>query len=151
MYVVQQRPQQVQLVPRQLRLDKGIYLRGIIPPWVFFSINQILIKCMATNITSIITQEFLAWISRNRVTFIIVVLLAGNVYQYMDRSAIETQSNADKKALNEQIQKLQMDAIDFERRRSEKLEYLINALPNKSSNTSNANNNATSKAEVSSN
>lgn len=89
-----------------------------------------------SNITSILTQEFLAWISRNRITFIIVVLLAANVYQYMDRAAIEVQSNADKKALNEQILKLSNDAVDYERRRSDKLEFLIRSLPNSNPNSS---------------
>lgn len=83
-----------------------------------------------SSISSVLTQEFLAWVSRNKVTFIIVVLIAGNVYQYMDRSAIEVQASADKKALNEQILKLSNDAIDYERRRSDKLEFLIRSLPN---------------------
>lgn len=87
-----------------------------------------------SNITGVLTQEFLTWISRNRITFIIVILTAGNVYQYMDRSAIEQQSNADKKALNDQILKLNMDALDYEHRRSEKLEFLIRSLPNNPTN-----------------
>lgn len=90
-----------------------------------------------SSISSVLTQEFLAWISRNRITFIIVVLLAGNVYQYMDRSAIEQQANADKKALNDQILKLNMDALDYEHRRSEKLEFLIRSLPGSNTQTPN--------------
>lgn len=88
-----------------------------------------------SNITSVLSQEFLAWISRNRITFIIVALMAGNVYQYMDRSAIESQANSDKKVLNEQLLKSVNDAMDYERRRSDKLEFLIRSLPNSNPNS----------------
>lgn len=92
-----------------------------------------------SNLTSILSQEFLAWISRNRITFIIVALMAANVYQYMDRSAIELQASADKKILTEQLLKAVNDATDYERRRSDKLEFLIRSLPNSTnSNTPNS-------------
>jgi DNA primase large subunit len=78
---------------------------------------------------SLLNQEFLTWISKNKVTFMLVILIAGNIYQYMDRTSVITRCEAEKKALNEQIQKLSNESIDYERRRSEKLEFLIQALP----------------------
>jgi hypothetical protein len=98
---------------------------------------------MSGALGTVLNHEFLAWISKNKFTFILVVSMAGNVYQYMDKSTFSAQCDIDKKVLNEQIQKLSAEEIDYERRRSEKLEFLIQALP-KVTNNANANTHATS-------
>ena len=77
----------------------------------------------------ILNEKFLVWVSKNKSTFLLVVLLLGNVYQYMDRRSSEDQYDTEKKALNEKIQQINTETLEYERMRSEKLEFLLNNLP----------------------
>jgi hypothetical protein len=82
----------------------------------------------------ILNEKSMIWISKNRSTFILVVLLSGNMYQYLDRKAIQRDSDLEKKNLNEKIQQISKETMEYERVRSEKLEYLLNNLPKTSIN-----------------
>lgn len=61
----------------------------------------------------------------------LVVLLVGNIYQYIDNKAIVAQANQDKKDLNQKIVDMQREATEYERQRSEKLEFLLTSLNNR--------------------
>lgn len=71
-----------------------------------------------------INPKLLEWIGRNRVMAIMLTLVAGNVYQYIDYKNYESQI---RKESQEQYNK----AIEYERKRSEKLELLLTKLLNK--------------------
>jgi len=75
--------------------------------------------------------KLLGFISKNKMTFMLVVLLVGNIYQYIDNKAIVAQANQDKKDLNQKIVDMQREATEYERQRSEKLEFLLTSLNNR--------------------
>lgn len=72
--------------------------------------------------------KLLAFIGRNRYTFMLVVLLVGNVYQYIDNKSLVAMCSQEKKDLNQKIIDMQTEATQYERQRSEKLEFLLNSL-----------------------
>ncbi len=63
--------------------------------------------------------KLLAWISKNRLTFLLVVLLIGNVYQYVDRANLQSNYDTYIRQQNE-----------YWKERAEKLEFLYNTLIN---------------------
>jgi hypothetical protein len=63
--------------------------------------------------------KLLAWISKNKMTFLLVVLLMGNIYQYIDKTSIQRSHEEYIKQQNE-----------YWKQRSEKLEFLFNTLIN---------------------
>lgn len=77
---------------------------------------------------NILDTKLLLFISKNRLTFVLVVLLVGNIYQYLQRNQAVTESNAQIKELNQKIQDRDKQSIEYERQRSEKLELLLHAL-----------------------
>lgn len=76
----------------------------------------------------LLDTKLLTFISKNKIVFALVVLLAGNVYQYIQRDSLIAQSNEEKKELNQKIQDRDKLSIDYERERSEKLEFLLSNL-----------------------
>lgn len=76
----------------------------------------------------LLDTKLLIFISKNKLTFALVVLLLGNVYQYFQRDQLIAQSNSDKKELNQKIQERDKENLDYERNRSEKLEFLLSNL-----------------------
>lgn len=80
------------------------------------------------GLTEILNEKFLVAVSKNKMSFLLVVLLLGNVYQYIDRNNVEAQYDDDKKKLNEQIQEINKESVQYERTRSEKLEFLLRNL-----------------------
>ena len=77
----------------------------------------------------ILNEKFLVWVSKNKSTFLLVVLLLANGYQYVDRKTSQDQYDVDKKALNDKIQQITNEELEYERMRSEKMEFLLNNLP----------------------
>lgn len=73
----------------------------------------------------IVNQKFLTWVSKNKTTFLLVVLLAGNVYQYTDGKASKDQYEAQIKALTDKLEQVTTETLQYERMRSEKLEFLL--------------------------
>lgn len=63
--------------------------------------------------------KLLAWISKNKMTFLLVILLLGNVYQYIDGASRQKNYEDYIKQQNE-----------YWKQRSEKLEFLFNTLIN---------------------
>jgi len=61
-------------------------------------------------------------------TFAIVVLLTGNIYQYIQKDQLASQDDADKKELNQKLQDKDKESLEYERQRSEKLEFLLSNL-----------------------
>jgi hypothetical protein len=80
------------------------------------------------DLTDLLKEKFLIWVSKNKATFLLVVLLLGNVYQYMDRKSLETTDNEERRKLNDQIQQITKESVEYERVRSEKLEFLLSNL-----------------------
>lgn len=70
----------------------------------------------------------MVFISRNKITFALVVLLAGNIYQYIQRDQAMAQRNEEVKQLNQQIRDRDKQSIEYERERSDKLEFLLSNL-----------------------
>lgn len=62
-------------------------------------------------------KKFLTWIGKNKLTFFLVILLMGNVYQYMDRKNIQQRYEDYIRQQN-----------DYWRQRAEKLEFLFDSL-----------------------
>lgn len=73
-------------------------------------------------------RTYLTWVSKNKNTFMMVALLIGNVYQYMDRKVLEEEYKTDQKLRQGEIEKTTKEAIDYERQRSERYEILLNNL-----------------------
>lgn len=61
-------------------------------------------------------------------TFLLIILISGNVYQYIERNNREDSFMEENKRLNQVIHDSEQRAIDYERIRSEKLEYLLSNL-----------------------
>jgi len=72
--------------------------------------------------------QLLRFISKNMTTFAIVVLLTGNIYQYIQKDQLASQDDADKKELNQKLQDKDKESLEYERQRSEKLEFLLSNL-----------------------
>lgn len=69
-----------------------------------------------------VIQQFLAFLTRNGVALVLVLLIVSmvaNVYQY--KEAIR---------LNDSIQQISKESLEYERKRSEKLESLLDNLSN---------------------
>lgn len=80
------------------------------------------------DLTDLLKEKFLVWISKNKASFLLVVLLLGNVYQYIDRNTAEKDYNDQVRKLNDKIQEIGKESVDYERVRSEKLEFLLSNL-----------------------
>lgn len=80
------------------------------------------------DLTDLLKEKFLVWVSKNKATFLLVVLLLGNAYQYIDRKALEKDTSEEIKKLNDKIQEINNESVEYERVRSEKLEFLLSNL-----------------------
>lgn len=80
------------------------------------------------DLTDLLKEKFLVWISRNKASFLLVVLLLGNVYQYIDRNNLDKDNSEEKRKLNDKIQEITKESVEYERVRSEKLEFLLSNL-----------------------
>ncbi len=77
---------------------------------------------------NILDKGLMSWISKNKYTFMLVVLLAGNIYQYIDRKSSDNKYFEESKRLNTLIKDMGEQSLLYERQRSEKLEFLFNNL-----------------------
>lgn len=80
------------------------------------------------DLTDLLKEKFLVWISKNKASFLLVVLLLGNAYQYIDRSTTDRDNIEAVKKLNDRIQDINKESMNYERVRSEKLEFLLSNL-----------------------
>lgn len=80
------------------------------------------------DLTDLLKEKFLIWVSKNKASFLLVVLLLGNVYQYLDGNAIEKDYDGEVRKLNDKIQEIGKESVEYERVRSEKLEFLLSNL-----------------------
>lgn len=71
-----------------------------------------------------LNPKFLEWMGKNRLMAVIIILTTGNVYQYLDYKNYESQ-------IRKESQEIYSKAIEYERKRSEKLELLLTKLLNK--------------------
>ncbi len=88
---------------------------------------------------NIFDKKLLAWISSNKTTFFLVILLLGNIYQYIDGRELQKAKAASEQAWAQKVEELNKQSIEYERIRSEKLEFLLSNLaktqPDASTNT----------------
>lgn len=71
-----------------------------------------------------VNPKLLDWVAKNRLIALVLLLMAGNVYQYLDYKKYESQ-------IRKESQEMYSKAIEYERKRSEKLELLLTKLLNK--------------------
>lgn len=75
-----------------------------------------------------LTKEFLSFVETHKTTFLLVVLVIAIVYQYIDRARVENRYYEENKRLNEKNIELTFKTLEYERERSERLEFLLNNL-----------------------
>lgn len=68
------------------------------------------------------------WIAKNRATFIIIILLAGNVYQYVDNTQREKRYEVSLKEANDKLSESNKNSLSYERNRSDVLSEILNTL-----------------------
>lgn len=83
---------------------------------------------MLNSIKLLLQKDLWQWIGQNRATFIIVVLLLGNVYQYYDNNTRSDRYQASIEQLNHKISEINKNSLQYERERSNSLESLLQAL-----------------------
>ena len=74
-----------------------------------------------------VDKGLIAFISKNKntfYTFLILALISANVYQYLE-------NRREERALNQRLDQLSQETIKYERQRSERFEFLLNALTTK--------------------
>lgn len=74
------------------------------------------------------SKEFIETVDRHKMTFLLIVLLLANGYQYIRDGNKMKDMHDENKALNEKIQDLTYKNLEYEKIRSERLEYLLNNL-----------------------
>lgn len=74
------------------------------------------------------STKFIAFVDNHKTTFLLIVLLAAVVYQYIDRAKIENRYFEENKRLNEKNIELTFKTLEYERERSERLEFILDNL-----------------------
>lgn len=77
---------------------------------------------------NVFDTNFMGWVGNNKMTFLLIILLAGNIYQYIEGGKRENAILDENRKLNQIIQDNEQKSIDYERNRSERLEFLLNSL-----------------------
>lgn len=77
---------------------------------------------------NLLNSQFLGWISKNRATFMLVVLLSGNIYQYLDAKSAQDTCEVKMKDMGQKLEELNKENIEYERKRSEELQLLLSNL-----------------------
>lgn len=76
-----------------------------------------------------LSEKNLETVSRRPWIFIMLIFIAGNVYQYIDRRNIVTDKDEAISQLNEKLKERDQEALRYERERNTRYEYLLNSLP----------------------
>lgn len=109
----------VQLLP--LRLSNYLRIKELetvilrSPPFIFM-------------LSTLLNEKLPPWIAKNKALFIIIILIAGNVYQYLDRKSIEEVRDKTISQLNVKVDDMNNKSIQYERDRAEKLQFLLDNL-----------------------
>lgn len=77
---------------------------------------------------NLLDSKFLAWVSKNRATFMLMVLLGGNIYQYIEARDTKSNYEAQIKELQDKLGEMGKENIEYERKRSEELQLLLSNL-----------------------
>lgn len=78
---------------------------------------------------NLVNEKLLEPLSRYSVAFILLVLIAANVYQYIDCQHIVISKDNAIEQLNNEIRKKDEKALEIERERTARMEFLLNNLP----------------------
>jgi hypothetical protein len=77
---------------------------------------------------NVLDKGFVSWVAKNKMTFLMLILITGNVYQYVEKINSDNKFIDEQRRLNQVIQDMEQKSVEYERGRSEKLEYLLNNL-----------------------
>lgn len=77
-------------------------------------------------------KKLLDWINRYKFTFILVVLIGANVYQYINATNMEKKCAEERKELRQTIDEFNRESLKFERERQTKQDELLQRLLEKS-------------------
>lgn len=75
-----------------------------------------------------LSKNFVEFAEKHSKTILIIVLIAGNVYQYIHAHNIADKVSVEIKALHDKNVELNIKNLEYERNRSERFEYLLNTL-----------------------
>lgn len=73
-------------------------------------------------------EKVLQWINKNKITFIIIILTLGNVYQYLDAQKERIAYREEIKEERTKLDNATKNSLEFERNRSHTLEQLLNDI-----------------------
>jgi len=79
--------------------------------------------------TRILDDKFIEAVGRNKIAFLLIVLLGSNVYQYVQGNATINKYQETNQKLNDKNIELTERALQYERVRSERYEFLLSNLP----------------------
>lgn len=77
---------------------------------------------------NMLSKSFLSFVETHKTTFLLVILLMAVIYQYVDGQKRESRFFEENKRLNEKNIELTFKTLEYERERSERLEFLLNTL-----------------------
>jgi hypothetical protein len=78
---------------------------------------------------NIINQKLLEPVSKFPVAFLLLILAAGNVYQYVDTQKRDSRKDLMIERLNQEIKVMNEKSYEVEKERALRYEYLLNTLP----------------------
>lgn len=76
----------------------------------------------------IFDRNILEWISRNRSTFVLIILLFGNIYQFYIGSEKDKRYDDNMMIMNDKLEEANKLSLHYERERSNTLESLLKEL-----------------------
>lgn len=83
---------------------------------------------MFSFLQQLLQKEFWIWLTKNKSTFILTILLLTNVYQYYDFSKYRSTAETDLKDVNTKLTEANKNSLQYERDRSNTLEMLLHDL-----------------------
>lgn len=77
---------------------------------------------------NLLDKTIIPLVDKHKFTFLLIILLLANGYQYIDNKMDQRACAAEAKLLNERLYNLTTETYQYERKRSEKLEFILNTI-----------------------
>lgn len=74
---------------------------------------------------NLLNEKILSWISKNKITFIIILLSLGNIYQFIYNTKERKEYRQELKETHDELRKANESSLIFERDRSNTLEKVL--------------------------
>lgn len=74
---------------------------------------------------NLLNEKLLLWISKNRITFIIILLSLGNIYQFIYNNQERKELRQELREVHEKLENSNKTSLSYERDRSNTLEKLL--------------------------